>query len=270
MWTRVYYRCVPDLGIGWSTELAVLTLSGSRVEDHGDHLVVRTPANPTYHWGNCILVTDPAGADDAGHWLHAFETTFPSANWVAIGLPRMPTDSSVWTARELSLEPEAVLVSLTPPSQSVPPHGYTVRRLNGTDWEQHLVLDAAENEWAWDSEAGAYTSFARARNESRRAMGVGDIAAYFGAFADGSLAASLGIVRCGTTGRYQDVLTATSHRRRGLASHLLGVAARWAGSHGCDRWVVVTEATNPAGRVYERAGLEPHSTRVSAYRRDAT
>lgn len=74
------------------------------------------------------------------------------------------------------------------------------------------------------------------------------------------------IVRRGTTGRYQTVLTDANHRRRGLASHLLGVAARWAAAHGCDRWVIVTETTNAARSVYEHIGLEPRCTNVHAYR----
>jgi GNAT superfamily N-acetyltransferase len=93
-----------------------------------------------------------------------------------------------------------------------------------------------------------------------------DVAAFLGAFADGVLVASLGIVRCGTTARYQGVGTDAPHRRRGLASHLLGVAARWAADHGCDRWVIVTEATNPAGRVYRSVGFEPGTATIQAYR----
>ena len=80
------------------------------------------------------------------------------------------------------------------------------------------------------------------------------------------LVASLGIVRCDKAGRYQNVLTDANHRRRGLASHLLGTAARWAASYGCDRWVIVTEAASPARRVYQRVGFEPHSTNAQAYR----
>ena len=52
----------------------------------------------------------------------------------------------------------------------------------------------------------------------------------------------------------------------GLASHLLGVAARWAADHGCDHWVIVTEATNPAGRIYRSVGFEPGTASVQAYR----
>ena len=84
---------------------------------------------------------------------------------------------------------------------------------------------------------------------------------------DETLVASLGIVCCDTTARYQAVGTDPQHRRRGLATHLLGVAARWSADHGCDRWVIVTEATNPAGRVYRSVGFEQDIGNAQAYRR---
>jgi GNAT superfamily N-acetyltransferase len=258
---------VRGLDIGWSTHVAVLTLSGSSVDDRGDHLVVRTPANPTYHWGNFVLVTDPAAADDADRWVQVFGATFPVATWVAIGLPRMPDEPRAWAAYELDLEVDEVLVASTLPHQTMRPGSFSVRRLTGDDWEQDRALAVAENERTGDGGTDTYTAFVRARSEAKRAVSDRDVAAYFGAFADGVLVASLGIVRCGDAARYQDVLTGADHRGRGLASHLLGVAARWAASYGCDRWVIVTEATNPAGRVYQRIGLEPHSSNVQAYRR---
>jgi GNAT superfamily N-acetyltransferase len=80
------------------------------------------------------------------------------------------------------------------------------------------------------------------------------------------LVADLGIVVCGTTARYQSVGTDADHRRRGLASHLLGVAANWSADRGCTRWAIVTEATNPAGRIYRGVGFEPDVGSVQAYR----
>jgi hypothetical protein len=49
---------------------------------------------------------------------------------------------------------------------------------------------------------------------------------------------------------------------------LLGVAGQWAAEQGCRQWVIVTEAANPAGLVYRRAGFTIHSTNVQAYKRD--
>ena len=94
-----------------------------------------------------------------------------------------------------------------------------------------------------------------------------EIGASFSAFANGLLIADLGIVRCGTTVRNQSVGSDEEHRRHGLASHLLGVAARWAADQGCNRWIVVTEATNPAGRIYRSLGFEPDTGNAQAYRR---
>ena len=54
-----------DLPPGWLTDIAVLRLSGAHIEDRGDHLVVTSPDNPGYHWGNFLLVTDPQARNDA-------------------------------------------------------------------------------------------------------------------------------------------------------------------------------------------------------------
>jgi hypothetical protein len=42
--------------LGFRTDLALLTASGSVVEDRGTHLVVRSPDNPSYFWGNFLLL----------------------------------------------------------------------------------------------------------------------------------------------------------------------------------------------------------------------
>jgi GNAT superfamily N-acetyltransferase len=91
-------------------------------------------------------------------------------------------------------------------------------------------------------------------------------AAWFGAFHGDELVSDLGIVVCGKTARYQSVQTDERHRRKGLASHLLGKAAKWAAEQGCTSWVIVTESTNDAGRVYKKAGFLLDQETVTAYR----
>src|SRR5262245_31223031 len=64
-------RSVPmDIkGLGWRTDVALLEISGSVLEDRGDHLVVITPDNPTFWWGNFVLLAaPPADAADARQW----------------------------------------------------------------------------------------------------------------------------------------------------------------------------------------------------------
>ena len=126
----------------------------------------------------------------------------------------------------------------------------------------------AENERTGPYPRSSHETFLRARRRADAALVERGLAAFFGAFADDTLVASLGIVLCGTTARYQNVGTDEPHRRRGLASHLLGVAGEWAADRGCDSWVIVTESTNAAGRIYRAVGFEPDTPTVQAYRRE--
>lgn len=252
---------------GWVTDLAILELAGSTVDDRGDHLVVRTPANPGYHWGNCLLVTDPSSVDDAARWYDAFRLEFPAAGWVAIGLPRLPRDPQAWVSRSIDLEQNDVLTTTTVPRASALPDGYTARRLDGDDWDLVIARDLAENARTGEYEATSHEAFVRSAIDARRKLSERGAAAWFGAFSGDALCADLGIVRCGTTGRYQAVGTDAAHRRRGLAAALLGAAAAWSTEAGCTSWVIVTESQNDAGRVYRRAGFALDDAVVSAYRR---
>ena len=256
-----------DVSPGWATDLAVLKHSGSTVEDHGDHLVVRTPTNPNFHWGNCIFVTDEATVDDPQRWVETFHTNFPNASWVAIGLTRMPTDVDAWTKARLDLELDDVLTTRALPRQTPLAEGYTARQLSGDDWEQYVLRELEDNRRTGEYEPQSHERFARAQAQTRRSLSDRDIAAFFGAFAERRLVADLGIVRCGRSARYQSVGTDAKHRRRGLASHLLGLAARWAGEREAEQWVIVTEATNPAGRLYRSVGFAPDLGTARAYRR---
>lgn len=256
-----------DLPLGLATDIAVLELMGSAVEDRDDHLVVRTPDNPLFHWGNCIFVTDPDTVDDVDRWVDTFRVAVPEADWLAIGLSRMPTDPPKWTERGIALELDDVLAAATLPVQTAVPAGYTVRPLAGDgDWEQFVGRDLALNEESGQYEQQSHERFARARARAYRALAQQDNAFFVGAFAGDTMVGELGIVRCGDKARYQTVATDPAHRGRGICSHLLGRAGAWAAQQGCLSFVIVTGATNPAGRVYRRAGFELVAPIVSAYR----
>ena len=65
--------------LGWATDLAILELTGSSVDHRETYVVVRTPGNPDYHWGHCLLVTDKASVSDADRWAGIFHEEFPEA-----------------------------------------------------------------------------------------------------------------------------------------------------------------------------------------------
>lgn len=252
---------------GWETDLCVLRHAGSVLEDRRDHLVVRSPHNPDFHWGNFVFVTESGAVNDAGRWVRTFESAFPTATWVSIGLVAMPDQPQSWTDYGLDVELDEVLTTRTLPRETGLDATYSVRRLEGDDWDQYVARSLAENDRTGEHDPRSFARFAAAQAQARRGLSERGIGAFFGAFMGDVLAADLGIVRCGTTARYQSVGTDAAHRRRGLASHLLGFAARWSADHGCNRWVIITETTNPAGRVYRNVGFEPDVGNPQAYRK---
>ena len=252
---------------GWATDLAILEHTGSLVQDHGDHLVVRTPANPDFHWGNFLLVTDDAAVDDADRWVAAFRAALPEATWVAIGLPRMPEARDAWLAHGIGSSSRRCCRHAPSPAGRRCPRATRCAGSPATTGTRTWRAPSRRTSAAGRRTRPRSCASRGAQLQARQDLSARDLGAWFGAFADGALVADLGIVRCGTTARYQDVTTEEEHRGRGLASHLLGVAAHWAAEGGCEQWVIVTGATNPAGRVYRSLGFEPDTGTVQAYRR---
>lgn len=254
-----------DLPLGWHTDLAVLRLGGSSVEERADHLVVRTPDNPSFYWGNFVLVTDPGAVDQPAHWLEVFEREFPEAPHRAIGLVAAPRAPEAWTSLDLELDHDDVLATETCPEPTPVPQGYLVKQTaDAIEWEQSTGLRLAEFAGGSDHEA----TFERRSTEQRIAASAAGTTAWFAAFEGDLLAAELGIVDCGEgVARYQSVVTGAAHRRRGLAGHLLGVAAAWAGERGATTWVIVADDGSPAARLYRSRGFRPADTGFRATRR---
>jgi GNAT superfamily N-acetyltransferase len=257
-----------DLPLGWHTDLAVLRLEGSTIEDRGDHVVVRTPMSPLYYWGNFVLVTDPGRVDEPAHWLEVFAHEHPDAAHRSIGLVAQPRDEKAWVALDLELDHDDVLAATTCPEPTPPPQGYVVKQIADTiEWEQSTGMRIEEFAEGDRREA----EHERNRTESRRDMSDQGHVAWFGAFHGDRLAAELGIVDCGGgVARYQSVVTAAEHRRRGLAGHLLGVAAQWAAERGVRRWVIVAEADSDASRLYRSRGFAPADRGFRALRKPAS
>jgi len=258
---------VAEISPGWETDLEILRLTGSVITTNPDYLIIRTPHNPDYHWGNCLMVTAADSVDDAHGWVSNFKDAFPDSDWIAIGLPTMPTNTEAWLSLGVELEQLDVLSTKSVPKSSARPDGYNCRIFEPEDWEKLVRSELTENQRTGDYDPDVYERFVRGNMKSRMQLSDQGDAAWFGAFADGKLVAHLGIIRCGVRGRYQAVETHPEHRRRGLASHLLGLAAQWSAARGCTEWVIVTEATNDAGRVYRRAGFEPDIASVAAYKK---
>ena len=79
-------RTMHVTSLGFRTDLALLTASGSVVEDRGTHLVVRSPDNPSYFWGNFLLLAQPPSPAASARWSAPSTPSSPLADHVSIGI----------------------------------------------------------------------------------------------------------------------------------------------------------------------------------------
>ena len=122
---------------GLVTDLDLLRLQGGAVIDHGDHLVVRTESNPTFWWGNFVLVPTAARSDEVDRWTARFEEEFPDAHHRAIGFALPGGDTEAWAASGWDVEGDVDLATTSVPRAADAPDGLQLRQLEtDDDWEQ--------------------------------------------------------------------------------------------------------------------------------------
>src|SRR5690242_20581643 len=57
--------------LGYRTDLIFARAHGE-VADRGDHLVIRTPSNPGFYWGNFLLFAHPPEQGSLERWKERF------------------------------------------------------------------------------------------------------------------------------------------------------------------------------------------------------
>lgn len=250
---------------GLTTDLELLRLQGSTVTDHGDHLVVRTEANPTFWWGNFVLVPTAARADEVDRWVARFEEELPDAQHRAVAFAHDGGDTAAWAARGWDVEVDVDLATTTLPAAVDVPPGIRLRTLTSDgDWDQSAQVGARDTP---QDQRDPRLVFERRRVAAQRGLVESGRARWFGAFDGDRLVARLGIVRLGDLARYQDVVTLESHRRRGLAGALVRAAGEWAlEDPGVRRLVIVAEDGGPAIGLYQRAGFTEVARHVGVSR----
>jgi GNAT superfamily N-acetyltransferase len=254
--------------LGFRTDVALRALEGAEVADRGDYLVVRTPGNPEFWWGNFLLLAQVPRPGEAGAWLDRFATEFPAARHIALGVDTaedgpVPEDLS---AAGLAVEHLAVLTAAQPNSPPHPNIDAEIRLLDSdADWRQSVELAIR----CHDADEPA---FLERRAMARRRLTQTGAGAWFGAFTDGRLQAQLGLFDVGDgCARYQHVETDPGARRRGLAGTLLWAAGRYGREVlGTCTFVIVADPADVAIRIYQACGFIPREAQLSFDRPPAT
>jgi len=245
--------------IGWQTDLRLRELEGADIVAGADHLVVRTPENPAYRWGNFLLLPALPPPGEAERWISRFSAAFPGAGHIAIGIdggPGGPQAVEELAALGLRVETSAVLSAdhLIPPAREAP--NAVLRRLESdSDWRAAIDLNVAADEEPGESRS--HREYLERRTAAIRRVCEAGHGAWFGAFRDDEMISGLGIFGTGFgLARFQAVDTHPAHRRQGLASHLLFTAGRYALSRlGASTLVIAADPDYHAIDIYRSLGF---------------
>ena len=240
------------------TDLAMLERSGSQVTDRGTHLVVRTPDNPTFWWGNFLLLPSaPAGGPRPRSGCASFEREFPEARHRTFGdrrhrrhrrRPGRRSPRSGWRSRQSS-----VMTAETVHEPPRPNTEATYRPLaSDDDWAQQVELARAGEDVGYDLAVRD-----RARPGPSGASSTHGYGAWWGAFEGDRLLSSMGLFTASEgLARFQNVKTHPDARGRGLAGTLVHRVSRYGFEElGARTLVMVADPDYLAIRIYRSVGF---------------
>lgn len=258
------------ISLGFRTDLMLRRMAGSTIDDHAAHLVVRTPTNPGFWWGNFILLDAAPKPDDLPRWLAVFAEEFPGAEHVALGVDGTggdTGDSAALTDLGLTAEVNTALTAQRLlPASAGPAAGTGIRPLvSDDDWAQATDLRLVCYYDAPTADERRFTELQVA--DERRLCDTGH-GTWFGAFVEGRMRAGAGMFTDGTgPARFQSVETHPGFRRRGLASAVIRHAGQWAlRQPGASTLVIVADPDDHAIQLYRTLGFAGTEHQVQLYR----
>ena len=238
--------------------------TGERI-DRPTHVVMRTPANPTFRWGNFLVFPHAPTADDLVQWPQIFAdemqdvpgVTHVALTWDALDGDLGTSDAFVaagydrWTLATMTLTALA--------AQRRPPAPCAIRALaTDADWAEWMDLAEAQNaaQPPQYREGPGHRAFVETTCAGHRAMISAGWGCWFGAYVDGRLASSMGLFVRDGLGRFQSVDTHPQLRRQGLATTLLRhVATEGLERMGARTLVIAADTDEAAIGIYADAGF---------------
>jgi ribosomal protein S18 acetylase RimI-like enzyme len=253
-----------------ATDIDVLAIDRTVTRRDG-YLVVRSPSNPAFWFGNFLVFDDPPGPGDSARWERLFEREFadePGVRHRTVRWDRTDGDADAsigeFTRRGYDLESTVGLVA-EPGELVAHPRAnqeVEIRPLDPTTggpdeplWASVVEIQVAGRDSR--TREDDYREFSETRQAELRALfQMGRGTWYVALTPAGEVAASCGVVATGDRGRFQAVDTAEHHRRRGICSRLVvDAAAHAAAVHSLRSLVIAADADYHALGLYESLGF---------------
>lgn len=275
--------------LGQLTDMHLIGKDTQHITRHtpiGDYVVVHTPSNPEYFWGNYVLFSQAFLLEDTSQFdnamtrcrtiftreltpLYRANTTLSAPEHVAFAWDNdvtTPIDAMVLQKMQDDACFDTIQVLTRRGDTKLPDDiGYDFRKIDITnhdtpdsEWQQLISTKIAESGSRFNPEE--MRGYIRVKYAFYRQLIEQGKGYWFGAFKNEKLVASFGIfiVTCGeheTIARFQSVDTHPDYRRQGICRNLI----RYAMNTFADSttFCIITDAGSDAERVYRSVGFAP-------------
>jgi len=234
------------------------------VVDLGDALALRSPSDPTFRWGNLLILPEPPVPGSRSSWEARFREAFADVGGVRhMTFAWSGEDGAAGEFEAAGYEPDRNVVRIGGIDDLQPappiPEGFSLRIAETQgDWEQLRAFDLADPPMIESFEA--YAQHREARWKVYKSIGLGEKpglrGGYFLATVDGIVAGSVGLYVKGGLGRFQYVHVSPDFRRRGVATSMMHAVSRVGFERfGADRLLIMADEGEAPDRVYARLGF---------------
>lgn len=230
-------------------------------------LKVESPDNPTFFYGNFLLLDKAPESTDLKQLETLFKSLFTGpkikhftfcwkgkvvkdwSEFLKVGYEY--DESSILTLQENELiKPKSL-------NESIEVRPFS----SDNDWNEWIDLETAEREKG-DHEEANYRIYLAGKVRMYKQFVKLNRGNYFGAYIDGKLVAAAGLFSKEKIGRFQSVLTKTSYRKQGICKSLMfEICKRYAGD--LETLVIAADNHYFAKDIYEQLGFKTREIQSS-------
>jgi ribosomal protein S18 acetylase RimI-like enzyme len=252
--------------LGIQTDLLFRRFDGEVIEKE-NYLVIHTPKNPGYRWGNFLVFEHPPEAGDLEKWKMIFAREIgipPTYKHFVFGWDDPEGNVGViqpFLNAGFKLDKSSVMTAkaVNPPAKLN--QDCVIRMFTKDDWREWIDLEVAMNqaepEDKQEADDEGFRSYLQGKVSEYQGMIEAGLGQWFGAYMDDRLASSLGLFVWEKRGRFQMVATHPNFRRLGLAGTLVYYAAQQGFTDlGAETLVMCADPDYVAIKIYESVGFK--------------
>lgn len=237
------------------TDLMFFRHDAKVIEKEG-YLMVITPDNLNFHWGNLLIYPKGPTKEDYITWISDFKRNFKKYNlkhttftWDNVDQPNL--DYSLFLEAGFKLNETIGLVAEKIDIQ----HRNTLTQINiaETDKEWQLIKDFQLLFNEENYEVKEYTEFIDKRFNQYRRISEFGLGYWYYATIDGEIVSDLGLFYENGIARFQSIKTHPNYRRQGVAQTLMHAAS--INSSNIRYFVIEADDEGPAINMYKSIGF---------------